>query len=235
VRVAGSLKFDGVASTPPPDVVRLQEALRADQRRLVVAGSTHDGEEQMLLDAFGRVAAGHTDLVLLLAPRHPERFAAVASLIERAGLPLVRYSQLATAPVPLPPRTVVLLDAVGPLAQCYALGVLAFVGGSLVPVGGHNVLEPARAARPVLVGPHTTNAAEVVERLIAGGGALRVSTAESLAWAIAGMIDEPGRAADMGRRARALLDSGQGAVERHLKIIAARLTSARFAQATEGA
>ena len=234
VRVAGNLKFDGVAAEPPPDVVRLQALLRAGQRRMLVAGSTHEGEEPMLLEAFARVAPGHEDLVLLLAPRHPERFAAVAELITRAGWPLVRYTQLVAAPQSLPPRAVLLLDAVGPLAQCYALGVVAFVGGSLVPVGGHNVLEPARAARPVVVGPHTTNAADVVERLLAGGGALRVSSVESLAWALAGLLDEPGRAADMGRRARSLLDSGQGAVERHLKIIAARLTSARFAQATEG-
>src|SRR5206468_76244 len=84
----------------------------------------------------------------------------------------------------------------------YALGVIAFVGGSLVPVGGHNVLEPARAGRPVLVGPHTEHAADTVERLIAGGAALRVSSAESLAWALAGLLDEPARLADLGRRAR---------------------------------
>jgi len=100
-----------------------------------------------------------------------------------------------------------------------------------VPVGGHNVLEPARAGRPVLVGPHTEHAADTVERLVAGGAALRVGSAESLAWALAGLLDEPVRMADMGRRARTLVEGGQGAVERHLKIIAARLSMTRFARA----
>jgi 3-deoxy-D-manno-octulosonic-acid transferase len=130
----------------------------------------------------------------------------------------------------VPDGHVILLDVVGPLAHCYGLGVAAFVGGSLVPVGGHNVLEPARAGRPVVVGPHTNHVAELVDRLIAGGGAQRVSSSESLAWALAALLDQPPRAVEMGLRARALLETGQGAVDRHLKIIAARLSSARFAR-----
>ena len=202
------------------------------QRRVFVAGSTHEGEDEAVLAAYERLAVGHRDLVLLLAPRHPERFAAVEARVAAAGLPLVRYTELAVAAagsMTVPAPGVVLLDAVGPLAHCYAFGFAAFVGGSLVPAGGHNVLEPARAARPILVGPHTQNAADVVERLIAGGAAMRVSTPESLSWAIAGLLAEPERAIEMGRRARALVESGQGAVERHLKIVAARLSTARFA------
>ena len=228
VQVAGSLKFDGAAADPPPDVLRLAAALGA--RRMIVAGSTHAGEDEMVLEAFRRVLAGRADLTLLLAPRHPERLAAVADLVRAAGFPLARYSELATLEEGQAPA-VILLDVVGPLAHCYALGVIAFVGGSLVPVGGHNVLEPARAGRPVLVGPHTEHAADTVERLVAGGAALRVGSAESLAWALAGLLDEPVRMADMGRRARALVEGGQGAVERHLKIIAARLSMTRFARA----
>src|SRR5262249_15263567 len=181
-----------------------------------------------------RVAAGRGDVVLLLAPRHPERLAAVAERVRATGLPLVRYADVASAadPPSVPAPGVILLDVVGPLAHCYALGVVAFVGGSLVPAGGHNVLEPARAARPVLVGPHTANAADVVERVVRGGGGLRITTTDNLAWAFAALLDEPERAADMGRRARSLVESGQGAVERHLKVIAARLTVTRFARAT---
>jgi 3-deoxy-D-manno-octulosonic-acid transferase len=155
-----------------------------------------------------------------------------AAAVAAAGLPCVRYSTLGDEPIE--PPVVILLDAMGSLAHCYPLAVAAFVGGSLVPVGGHNVLEPAAAGRPVLVGPHTEHAAEVVERLIAGGGALRVSSAEGLAWALAGLLDAPERAVDMGRRARSLVESGQGAVERHLKIIAARLTQTRFARGPAG-
>ena len=188
----------------------------------------------MVLEAYRRVVPGHRDLVLLLAPRHPERLDTVAAAVEGAELPLVRYRDVVRdGGVQLPAPGVVLLDVVGPLAHCYALGVAAFVGGSLVPAGGHNVLEPARAGCPVLVGPHTEHVGEAVDRLITGGGALRVSSAETLAWALSGLLDEPGRAADMGRRARALVESGQGPLERHVKIIAARISSARFARANE--
>ena len=228
VQVAGSLKFEGAASDPPPDVLRLAAALGT--RRLIVAGSTHEGEDEIVLEAFRRVRPGRADLALLLAPRHPERLDTVAALVSAGGFSLARYSELATLGEGRAPA-VILLDAVGPLAHCYALGVIAFVGGSLVAVGGHNVLEPARAGRPVLVGPHTEHAAETVERLVTGGAALRVSSAESLAWALAGLLDEPVRMADMGRRARALVEGGQGSIERHLKVIAARLSMARFARA----
>jgi 3-deoxy-D-manno-octulosonic-acid transferase len=230
VKVAGSLKFDGEDAGPPEDVRRLAAALDASGRRVIVAGSTHEGEEALVLDAYRRLAGGHAGLVLLLAPRHPERFDAVAQLVKKQKLPLVRYRELTAAngqgKVPAP--GVVLLDAVGPLPHCYALGIAAFVGGSLVPAGGHNVLEPARAGRPIIVGPHTENSRDVVDRLIAGGGALRVSNGESLTWGFGGLLGEPERAVEMGRRARALVETGRGAVERHLKIIATRLSSANF-------
>jgi 3-deoxy-D-manno-octulosonic-acid transferase len=232
VQVAGSLKFDTTPAEPPAGVRRLAEALQAGALRLVVAGSTHGGEDEIVLAAFGRVARAHPDVVLLLAPRHPERFAAAAGLVEAQGLPLLRYSALLATDTPpsISGGTVVLLDAVGPLAACYELATAAFVGGSLVPVGGHNLLEPARAGRPVLFGPHTAHARDVAERLIAGGGGVRVSSAELLAVTLDHLLAEPERAAEMGRRARALVESGQGALERHLKIIAARLGSARFAR-----
>jgi len=230
VQVAGSLKFDTDLVEPPAEVQRLSVAL--ESRRLIVAGSTHPGEDEAVLDAYRRIVPGRQDVVLLIAPRHPDRVKAVEALVRASGLPLVRYSALGDAPVPAP--GVILLDTVGTLAYCYALALAAFVGGSLVPVGGHNVLEPARAGRPVLVGPHTAHAAEVVDRLVAGGGAVRVTSTDSLAWTLAGLLDAPERAADMGRRARALVETGQGAVDRHLKIIAARLTSTRFARAADG-
>ena len=232
VHVAGSLKFDAAESEPPSEVRRLATALGLPERRMIIAGSTHAGEDEAVLHAYRRLVAIHPDLLLLIAPRHPERFAPVAALIRAAEFPLVSYRAVAAGDDvgPVTGPAVVLLDAVGALAHCYALGVIAFVGGSLVPVGGHNVLEPARAGRPVLVGPHTTNAADVVERLVAGGGAMRVSSAEALVWALEGLLAEPERAADMGRRARALAQGGQGAIERHLKIIAARLSSAGFAR-----
>jgi 3-deoxy-D-manno-octulosonic-acid transferase len=125
---------------------------------------------------------------------------------------------------------VVLLDRMGVLAQCYRLAAVAFVGGSLVPVGGHNVVEPARAGVAVLVGPHTHNAPDVVDRLIAAGGALRVTSPDTLALALDHLLGDPGAALAMGQRARATAQSGQGALERHMKIITARLSAVRFAR-----
>jgi 3-deoxy-D-manno-octulosonic-acid transferase len=231
VHVAGSLKFDAAGADPPPELGRLAALLRG--RTVVVAGSTHAGEDEALLATYRALLPRHPDAVLLLAPRHPERLEAVAGLVERAGLALVRYGDVAAdgAAPALATPAVVLVDRVGPLAHCYGLGVVAFVGGSLVPAGGHNVLEPARAGRPVVVGPHTEHAADVVERLVAGGGAVRVASASDLTATIARLLDEPARAADMGRRARALVETGRGAVDRHVKIITAGLSGARFARA----
>jgi 3-deoxy-D-manno-octulosonic-acid transferase len=235
VHVAGSLKFDAGAAQASDDVRRLTERVDGAGRRLVVAGSTHEGEEEMLLAAYERIARGQPAAALLLAPRHPERLDAVAATIAARGLACVRYSTLvgdADAALPSGPL-VVLLDVVGPLAQCYAAGTVAFVGGSLVPRGGHNVLEPARAGRPVVVGPHTENARDVVERLVTARAAVRVESEEALAWTLDHLLAHPEEAAAMGRRAQALAREGQGAVDRHMKIIAARLTSAHFAR--EGA
>ena len=232
VAVTGSLKFEGSGAEPPTKITRLTARLGGLGRRFFVAGSTHAGEDEAVLEAYRRVVPGHPELMLLLAPRHPERLEAVAAKVEAAGLPLTRYTALTPDDGrELPSPGVVLLDVVGPLAHCYPLAVAAFVGGSLVAAGGHNVIEPARAGCPVLVGPHSANTRDVVERLIAGGGALRVSSTDSLAWALAGLLNEPRRAIDMGRRARVLVESGRGAIERHVKVIAARLTSAAFADA----
>jgi 3-deoxy-D-manno-octulosonic-acid transferase len=231
VHVTGSLKFDAAPAAPPEGVERLRALLEAGGRRTIVGGSTHEGEEEALVDAYDRTVRGHRDAVLILAPRHPERLAAVATLVEARGLPLVRYSALGAEGATLPAGPlVVLLDVVGPLAHCYGLGRIAFVGGSLVPVGGHNVLEPARVASAIVVGPHTANAADVVQRLLTGRGALRVDSAEALAWTLDHLLANPEEAIAIGQRAFALVQTGQGAVERHMKIIAARLISASFAR-----
>jgi 3-deoxy-D-manno-octulosonic-acid transferase len=234
VVVAGNVKFDAPPAAAPPEIMRLAARLETGGQRLVVAGSTHAGEDEIVLAAYRRLVPEHPDLLLLLAPRHPERYEAVAAAVGAAGFALTRYSELIAghdgASSLTAPR-VVLLDVVGSLAHLYALGVAAFVGGSLVPAGGHNVLEPARAARPVLVGPHTEHAEGVVERLLAAGGAERVESADALTRVLDGLLRDHARALDMGRRAQALVRQGEGAVERHLKVIATRLTSARFARA----
>jgi 3-deoxy-D-manno-octulosonic-acid transferase len=233
VQVAGSLKFDAEAAMPPADVQTMAALLEG--RQVVVAGSTHEGEETILVEVLGRLSLGHPRLLLLLAPRHPERFDGIAAEVAARGVALVRWSALLRGEGEVPAGAgVILLDTIGVLAHAYALGAIAFVGGSLVPIGGHNVIEPARHSRPVLVGPHTGNAGPVVERLLAAGGGMRVSTPEALALALDHLLAEPERAHDMGLRAWAASQTGQGAVERHMKIIATRLESATFARAATG-
>jgi 3-deoxy-D-manno-octulosonic-acid transferase len=233
VQVAGSLKFDAEAAEAPADVRTVGALLEG--RKVVVAGSTHEGEETILVDVLTKLGLGHPGLVLLLAPRHPERFDPVAAAIAARGVPLVRWGALVAGTGAVPDAAcVVLLDTVGVLAHCYALGQVAFVGGSLVPIGGHNVIEPARHSRPVLVGPYTQNAGPVVERLLAANGGMRVGTADQLALALDHLLAEPERAHDMGLRAWSAAQTGQGAVERHMKIIATVLESATFARAATG-
>jgi 3-deoxy-D-manno-octulosonic-acid transferase len=229
VQVAGSLK-DEAAAPESPRVAAFGRWLDGGGRRLIVAGSTHEGEDRPILEAYARVRGLHPEVVLLLAPRHPERFAAVAKLVEECSLGLLRFSQVDGTEASARAAQVVLLDEMGPLAECYRAAVVAFVGGSLVEVGGHNVLEPAAVGTPVIVGPHTANAADATQRLLDAGGAMRVSSAESLALALDHVIAEPGVARAMGERAQAAARAGQGALGRHLKILAARLTAARFAR-----
>ena len=203
VHVAGSLKFDVGTAPPPAEIAQLGAALAG--RRLIVGGSTHRGEDEALLDAYRALVTAHPDVVLLLAPRHRERVAAVESVVTSAGLPCLRYSRLAAGPVVLPPGPAVLLL---------------------------DVVEPARAARPILVGPHTEHSAALVARLAAAGGLVRVESPAALTAALGALLGDVERTTAMGQRARAVAESGRGALERHVKIIAARLTAARAPDAS---
>ncbi len=222
VHVTGSLKFEHVAGETPDGVRAL--SIRLGARPLLVAGSTHEGEEAVVLAAYARLRERHPGLVLLLAPRHPERLDDVAALVRRHGLGVSSYRALTAGTATLPDgAAVVLLDVMGPLAACYALGVAGFVGGTLVPIGGHNVVEPARAACPVLVGPHTASIEDVAARIVDAGGGRRVRSAEDLVAAIRPVLDAPATGRDMGRRAREAIAAGEGALARHLAVIETRL------------
>ena len=233
VHVAGSLKFESVAGEPPAGVGTLGDQVSG--RPVVVAGSTHEGEESAVLEACARVTTDHPRLLLLLAPRHPERLESVARLVTGRGLPLEGYAAIVAGERSVPDAAgVVLLDVMGPLPHCYGLARVTFVGGSLVPVGGHNVLEPARAARPVLVGPHTETMADAVDRILAAGGGVRVHSTDELATALARLLADPVAADEMGRRAQSAIQLGEGALARHLALIDERLaagTSRRAATA----
>jgi 3-deoxy-D-manno-octulosonic-acid transferase len=215
VRVLGSLKYDALeAPETPPELAR-QLGVGAP---LLVAGSTVEGEEPLVLDAFRRLQAEWPRLRLLIAPRHPERFEAVAALVASAGLRCARRSRLTQSA--WRDEEVLLLDTLGELARVYALASVVFVGGSLVPRGGHNILEAAVAGKPILVGPHMQNFKAIAEDFRAAGALVEVSDAVGLEGEIGALLrDEPRRAA-LGASARAVVERSRGALARTLDALA---------------
>ena len=179
VTVAGNLKFD-VRAAQEADATR-QLKSRTGGLRLIVAGSTLEGEESALLETWPQLLAADPQLAMVLAPRHPERFNAVATLLEKSGIPWSRRSDWNEESAPqLRPGEIVLLDTIGELASIYSLASVAFVGGSLVPAGGHNPLEPAQFGVPIVMGPHYANFRAITEDLLAHE-ALRIAAKEELA------------------------------------------------------
>src|SRR5579863_8720391 len=203
--VTGNLKFDFEL---PPDIAARGARLRqqyAAQRPLWVAGSTHAGEEQAVLAAQQRVRATHSGALLVLAPRHPPRFAEVAQALGAAGVRFVRRSQ---GDADGTGAEVLLLDTLGELLDFYAAADLAFVGGSLVRIGGHNLLEPAALSRPVLTGPHHANAREVLQ---AAAGVRVVGDGAQLGRAVAELLADAGARQRLGAQALEVVTANRGA------------------------
>lgn len=211
VAVSGNLKFDIRLSAGSPLTSGVSKAIAADSR-VIVCGSTTEGEEELVLAAFQQVLQQLPKAVMILAPRHPERFEKVAALIASSGTKLIRRSAW-QGDSPLPPGSIFLLDSVGELASVYELADVAFVGGSLVPLGGHNILEPAQHGVPVLTGPHTFNFREIV-RIFEQGCGLRVVAAENLGAALIELLSNSSQREALGRRARELFMQNTGATEK---------------------
>jgi len=223
VHVVGNLKFDLAAVGPAEggeDGPAIREMLGlAPERPVLVAGSTHRGEEQPVLEAFTEARRAVPDLTLLLAPRHPERLEEVEGLLARAGLPWIRRSR-----VPAERATaVILVDTMGELARLYAAGTVVFVGGSLVPIGGHNILEPASHARPVLFGPHMGNFAEMGRFFLEQGAGIQVRDAAHLCAEVLRLLTDPVAANRMGEAGRAIVDTHRGAGRRTVNLLEAVL------------
>ncbi len=223
VWVAGNLKFD-VRAAEESEATRLLKASAA-HLRFVVAGSTLEGEEAALLEAWPKLLNVDAQLAMVVAPRHPERFAAVAGLLEKSGNRWVRRSQWGTkSPEPLGPGEIVLLDTIGELASVYSLASVAFVGGSLVPAGGHNPLEPAQFGVPILMGPHYANFLAMVDDLVAHN-ALRIAAKVELAEALGELLRDRTEAEAMGARAREVFERQAGATDRCVAALRALLSS----------
>lgn len=209
VRVAGNLKFD-VRSGADSAAVKLIEELRGDLR-LVVAGSTLEGEEAALLEAWPEMLSADPKLAMVIAPRHPERFGAVVELLERSGVPWRRRSAMGKAF--LRPGEVVLLDSMGELATVYSMAAVAFVGGSLVPAGGHNPLEPAQFGVPVVMGDHYANFVSIVDWM-ADKKAIAIVHSPALGREMAALLSDGQAAAEMGERGRRFFEEQAGATAR---------------------
>jgi 3-deoxy-D-manno-octulosonic-acid transferase len=227
VVVTGNLKTD-LRPEPAADAAGWRRRLGLDAAaRLWIAGSTHRGEEAVVLDVFARARARCPQLALLLAPRHPERADEVEEIIRGRGLAAVRRSRLSGD---APSGAVVILDTVGELAALYALAEVVFVGGSLVPIGGHNLLEPAMHGKPVLTGPYTSNFREGAELLQQGGGAFVVKDAPELERVLSRLLEDPALARRTGEAARAAFAGRAGAVGATLDLIGRHLWPAEPAR-----
>lgn len=220
VVVTGNVKFDMEIPQAAIDAGRgFRRAL--GPRPVWIAGSTHEGEEAAALEAHAIVRTRHPDALLILVPRHPPRFEAVRGLLRRQGC---AFAQRSAGHAPGPEHEVLLVDTLGELQMFYAAADVAFVGGSLVPVGGHSLLEPAVLGLPILSGPHTHNGREIADQLLGSGALAIVRDAGELAQRVAGCFDEPARARTDGARGREAVAQSRGAVDRLVAMVAPLLS-----------
>lgn len=222
VYTTGNIKFD-----QPLPVLEGETSLRRsfglhEGERLILAGSTHPGEEELLVSAYGRIVNTHSSAVLMLAPRHIERVDQVEAMIRHAGFVAQRKSLIGERVAG--PR-VIILDTRGELARAYREAVVAFVGGTLVPVGGHNLLEPAVWGRPVLFGPYTDHCAEMAALLEGAGGGRRVMGAEDMVRFCTEWLSDQDACDTVGRAAKRVVLDNQGALKRSLELIESCLGS----------
>lgn len=220
VHVTGNLKYDVPVGRPTAaerQAIR-EEYLLPGDGLIFTAGSTHAGEDEPVTQAFGAVAAT-TPLVFILAPRHPERTGEVAAILTKLGIPYRLRSQLKAGDPPLNAGEALVVDTIGELKRLYSVSDVVYVGGSLVPTGGHNVLEPASFGVPVLFGPHMSNFREISAALLASGGGIQVEDAESLREQLRFLCASPKECAAVGNAGMEWLQGSSGSVGRHMAVI----------------
>lgn len=217
VSVMGNLKFDLPPPAGPAAAADIRErVLAAGERPVWIAASTHAGEEALALDALARLRAAGTDCLLVLAPRRPERFDRVFELCQSRGFAVARRAK---APRDAPGAQVYLLDTIGDLESFYGAADLAFVGGSLIPHGGHNALEAARWGLPIITGRHTSNFREVVQLLEAAEALVVVSDGKELAAAVAALLADPALRRARGAGARQVVERHRGALGKAMDLL----------------
>lgn len=223
VHTTGNIKFDQPLPETHGDAPLRQSLGVGEKDQLLLAGSTHAGEEELVVSAYGQIVKTHPSAVLMLAPRHIERVDRVEAMIREAGFIAQRKSQIRE--VAAGPR-VIILDTRGELARAYGEAAAAFVGGTLVPVGGHNLLEPAVWGKPVMFGPYTDHCAEVATLLHEAGGGCRVANVEDMVHCMGEWLTNQEAREAVGQAARGVVLDNQGALKRSLELIESCLTSA---------
>lgn len=222
VLVSGNLKYD-IPCRPASAGKKLELRQRyaiPPPLTVLTAGSTHPGEEELVIRSYGELLKTHGNLFLVLVPRHPERCNEVAALLERSGLPFRRRTELKAGGAPLFTRgQVLLVDSIGELMGLYALADLAFVGGSLVPTGGHNLLEPASLGVASVFGPHMTNFREIAALVLACEAGIRVESGNGLTAACQRLLEDDALRRRLGENGLAMVRENGGATERHLGVI----------------
>jgi 3-deoxy-D-manno-octulosonic-acid transferase len=235
--IVGNVKFDVEVNARISQAGRALRTTYAGTRPVWIAGSTHAGEEEQLIDAHATLLESMPNAVLLLVPRHRDRFASVAELLTRRGVTFARRSRMVSgeeAPQLTREAPVLLVDTIGELATLYASADVAFVGGSLVPVGGHNLLEPAALGLPVLTGPSYFNGKEIAQLLLARGAALEVHGAKDLAAVLQQLLAAPERRDQIGSIGKEIIAANRGSVARLLTLMEPWLPAAGLQTAEAG-
>ena len=197
----------------------LKELNLNSEKKIFIAGSTHAGEEEMRLEIFQELLKNNPHLVLIIAPRHPERFSEVEKLVKKRSLSVTRKTQIQTDSPPSPTPQVILLDTIGELARTYNIGDLIFVGGSLVNIGGHNILEPLIYKKPVLFGPYMQNFSEIAQALQDSGAGILVNSKEELLTQAERLLADQKAAQALGEKGFQILKVNQGATEKNMEMI----------------
>ncbi len=224
VTVTGNIKFDqSLEPLTDIDLMQLREQLHIkDGRKVIVSGSTHDGEESILLDAFNRLKKRYPELLMIIVPRDPERAGSIRAEFDAAGLITVLMKDLPD-PGSRKEMDIVVVDVIGLLKKLYALADIAFVGGSLVNAGGHNPLEPAAFSKPVLFGPDMSDFRQISKMLLEAGGGRRVHDAGSFYQAAVTFLEDEGKALETGMNSHALLTANRGAINKTMNGIDAAI------------
>jgi len=217
LRVTGSIKFELRLPASLREQAEVLRGMLGRDRPVWIAASTHEGEDEQVLDAHGALIRALPDALLVLVPRHPERFGRVAALCRRRGFDTVTRSEGESCDRG---TQVYVGDTLGELPLMYAACDAAFVGGSLVPVGGHNLLEPAALGLPILIGPHVFNFQEITEMLVEVGAARQVGDSAGLAGALEALLRDANAREGMGEKGRRLVEANRGALERLVGVIA---------------